>query len=60
MRTTAGRVLAAIPMSTSPTSPWRGFITIEDIQLFLLGFARRQHVGPFFLRAMMFKELQIE
>src|SRR5437870_6492843 len=59
MSTTVGLVLAAMPMSTSQTSPCRGFAAIEDIQNFLLHFARRQHVGPGFFLTLARKEPQV-
>jgi hypothetical protein len=45
-KTTAGRVLAAIPISTNQTSPWRGFVAIEDVEDFLFDLACRQYVSP--------------
>jgi hypothetical protein len=54
-----GRVLAAIPMSTSQTSPWRGSMAVEDVQNLLLHFARRQHVCPRFLFPLAREELQV-
>ena len=32
---------------------------VEDVQFFLLDFARRQHVFPIFLRALAFEEFQV-
>src|SRR3989442_8752163 len=57
--TTPGRVLAASPISTSHTSPWRGFMAVKNIQNLLLDLARRQHVGPSFFLALLREEFQI-
>jgi hypothetical protein len=39
--TTLGRVLAAMPMSTSQISPWRGVMMVKDVENLLFYFARR-------------------
>jgi hypothetical protein len=58
-KTTAGRVLAAIPMSTNQTSPWRGFVAIEKIKDFLLDLASGQNVSPGIFLSLTSQELQI-
>jgi len=59
MSTITGRVFAAIPKSASHTSPWRGFIAVDNIQHFLLDFAAGQYVSPLIVFALTFEEFQI-
>src|SRR5438132_4624979 len=59
IKTTTGRVLAAMPRSASQTSPWRGFIAVDDVQHLLLNFAAGEHVRPIVLRSLTFEEFEI-
>lgn len=57
--TTTGRVLAARPKSASHTSPWRGGMTVKDVEDFLLHLTTRQDVGPFLLPTPVLEETQV-
>lgn len=57
--TTTGRVLAARPKSASQTSPWRGCMTIKDVEHFLFDLAPRQHVSPLLLLSLLLQEPEV-
>ncbi len=57
--TMTGRVLPAIPMSASQTSPWRGCIAVKAIEHFLLNLPPREHVRPLLLLTLMIEKPQI-